>query len=44
MQTDYIQADETTVPIVDDEKHKTVKGYLWQVCSVMEKLMFFHYE
>lgn len=44
MQTDYIQADETTVPIVDDEKHKTVKGYLWQVCSVMEKLMFFHYD
>lgn len=44
MQTDYIQADETTVPIVDDEKHKTVKGYLWQVCSVMEKLIFFHYD
>ena len=44
MQTDYIQADETTVPIVDDEKHKTVKGYLWQVCSVMEKLMFFYYD
>lgn len=44
MQTDYIQADETTVPIVDDEKHKTVKGYLWQVCSVMEKLVFFHYD
>lgn len=21
METDYIQADETTVPIVDDEKH-----------------------
>ena len=29
MECDYIQADETTVPIVDDEKHKTVKGYLW---------------
>lgn len=44
MQTDYIQADETTVPIVDNEKHKTVKGYLWQVCSVMQKLLFFHYD
>ena len=28
MDTDYIQADETTVPIVDNEKHRTVKGYL----------------
>lgn len=44
MQTDYIQADETTVPIVDNEKHRTVKGYLWQVCSVMQKLLFFHYD
>lgn len=44
MDTDYIQADETTVPIVDDEKHKTVKGYLWQVVSVMRKLLFFHYD
>lgn len=44
MQTDYIQADETTIPIVDNEKHRTVKGYLWQVCSVMQKLLFFHYD
>ena len=44
MECDYIQADETTVPIVDDEKHKTVKGYLWQVCAVMQKLLFFHYD
>ena len=44
LETDYIQADETTVPIVDNEKHKTVKGYLWQVCSVMQKLLFFHYD
>ena len=44
METDYIQADETTVPIVDDEKHKTVKGYLWQICAVTRKLLFFHYD
>ncbi len=44
MDTDYIQADETTVPIVDDEKHRTVKGYLWQICAVTQKLLFFHYD
>lgn len=44
MDTDYIQANETTVPIVDDEKHRTVKGYLWQICAVTRKLLFFHYD
>ena len=42
--TDYIQADETTVPIVDNEKHRTVKGYLWQIYAVTRKLLFFHYD
>lgn len=42
--TDYIQVDETTLPIIDNEKHKTVKGYLWMVRSVMEPLQFFHYD
>lgn len=44
METDYIQADETTVPIVDDEKHRTVKSNLWQICAVTRKLLFFHYD
>ena len=42
--SDYIQADETTVPIINNEKHKTVKGYLWQVRAVMLDLLFFHYD
>jgi transposase len=42
--TDYIQVDETTLPVVNDEKHKTVKGYIWMVRSVMEPLVFFHYD
>ena len=42
--SDYIQADETTVPVVNDEKHRTVKGYLWQVRDVMHDLLFFHYD
>mgnify|MGYP002227674753 FL=1 len=35
MQTDYIQSDETTIPVMNDERHKTVKGYIWLVRSVM---------
>lgn len=44
LQTDYIQSDETTIPIINNEKHKTVKGYLWMVRAVMEDLVFFHYD
>ena len=40
----YIQVDESTVPVIDNEKHRAVKAYLWMVRSVMEKLVFFHYD
>lgn len=40
----YIQVDESTLPIVNEEKHKTVKGYIWMVRAVMENLVFFHYD
>ena len=42
--TDYIQVDESTVPVINDEKHRAVKSYLWVVRSVMKNLMFFHYD
>ena len=42
--TDYIQVDESTVPVIDNEKHRAVKAYLWVVRSVMQNLMFFHYD
>lgn len=42
--SDYIQVDESTVPVIDNEKHRAVKAYLWTVRSVMEKLVFFHYD
>mgnify|MGYP000791330932 CR=1 FL=1 len=41
---DYVQADETTVPVINREKHRADKEYLWMVRSVMEKLVIFHYE
>jgi len=44
LQTDYIQIDESTVPVINDEKHRAVKAYLWVVRAVMENLVFFHYD
>ena len=41
---DYVQADETTVLVINREKHKADKEYLWMVRSVMERLVVFHYE
>ena len=44
LSTDYIQVDESTVPVINNEKQRTVKAYLWVVRSVMENLLFFHYD
>ena len=44
MKADYCQADETTTPVMDREKHKAAKEYLWMVRAVMERLVLFHYD
>ena len=44
LETDYIQVDETTLPVIDKESHQARKEYLWVVRSVMKKLVFFHYD
>lgn len=44
MDTDYIQVDETTVPVIDNKKQRAAKSYLWVVRSVMDNLLFFHYD
>jgi len=44
LSSDYIQVDESTIPVVNHEKHKTVKGYIWMVRSVMQNRVFFHYD
>ena len=41
---DYVQVDETTVSVINREKHKADKEYLWMVRSVMERLVIFHYD
>jgi len=42
--SDYIQSDETTIPIINNEKHQAVKGYIWMIRAVMGRLVFFHYD
>jgi transposase len=44
LDTDYIQVDESTVPVIDNKKKRAVKAYLWVVRSVMENMVFFHYD
>lgn len=43
MKTDYLQGDETTVPVLDKVSHKTNKEYLWMVRAVVQRLVLFHY-
>lgn len=43
LSSDYVQSDETTIPIINNEKHQTIKGYLWLVRSVTGNQVFFFY-
>jgi transposase len=44
LRSGYIQSDETTIPIINNEKHKTINGYIWMIRAVTEELVFFHYD
>ena len=44
MKAGYIQADETTTPVMNKDTHKAAKEYLWMVRAVMERLVLFHYD
>ena len=44
MKAGYVQADETTTPVINRESHKAAKEYLWMVRAVMERLVLFHYD
>lgn len=44
LKADYIQVDETTLPVINKESRKANKEYLWIARSVMKKLVFFHYD
>ena len=40
----YVQADETTVRVINKGKGKADKEYLWMVRAVQEKWVIFHYD
>ncbi len=44
LSSDYIQVDESTLPVVDNEKQRAVKGYVWAVHSPDTAEVFFHYD
>jgi transposase len=44
IEADYLQADETTIPVIRAGNHKAVKGYIWLVRSVMDGRQFFYYD
>ena len=44
MASDYIQVDESTLPVVDNEKHRAVKGYIWVVRDAVCGDVYFHYD
>ncbi|MCD8312547.1 MAG: IS66 family transposase [Bacteroidales bacterium] len=40
----YIQVDESVIPVLDDEKHKARKGYLWCLRDDGTGEVVFHYD
>lgn len=44
MRSEYIQVDESVVPVMDDERRKTRKGYEWCVRDGITGQLFFWYD
>lgn len=44
MASEYIQVDESVVPVIDNEKHKSRKGYEWCVRDGLTGSLFFWYD
>ena len=44
MKKDYIQVDESTLPVIVNEKHRAVKGYIWAVRDAVGGDVYFHYD
>ena len=43
LESDYIQVDESTLPVMDNEKRRAVKGYVWVVRDALSGSSYFHY-
>lgn len=44
LQSEYIQIDESVVPVIDNEKHKARKGYEWCVRDAISGDVMFYYD
>ena len=44
LQSEYIQIDESVLPVIDSEKHKARKGYEWCVRDAMRGAVMFYYD
>lgn len=44
LSSDYVQVDESTVPVINKEKKRADKEYIWVVHAVMKKGVFFYYD
>ena len=44
LSSDYIQVDESTIPVIDNEKHRAVKGYMWCVRDALHGSVCFSYD
>lgn len=44
LQSPYIHIDESTVPVIDNEKHKARKGYEWCILDALNGDVMFYYD
>ena len=44
LQSEYIQIDESVLPVIDSEKHKASKGYEWCVRDAIRGAVMFYYD
>ena len=44
LQSEYIQIDESVLPVIDGEKHKARKGYEWCVRDAIRGAVMFYYD
>lgn len=44
LSSEYIQVDESVIPVIDNEKHKAKKGYEWCIRDVITGDVMFHYD
>lgn len=44
LQSEYVQIDESVIPVIDNERHKARKGYEWCVRDAIRGAVMFYYD